>query len=165
MVIRRLTPSDDIDHVSRVYARSWKAAYQGLVPQEYLDSLPENRWSPFLAEDPSQLWLACEGEEIIGASTYGPARDGAMPGWGEIVSIYLLPEFYRRGIGSKLFEASLESLVSMGYSDVYLWVLEDNHPARRFYEKNGFQCNGDALCDTIGGKELREIRYILHLGK
>ena len=84
MVIRRLTPSDDIDHVSRVYARSWKTAYQGIVPQEYLDSLPENRWSPFLAEDPSQLWLACEGEEIIGASTYGPTRDGAMPGWGEI---------------------------------------------------------------------------------
>jgi predicted GNAT superfamily acetyltransferase len=45
MVIRRLTPSDDIDHVSRVYARSWKTAYQGIVPQEYLDSLPENRRS------------------------------------------------------------------------------------------------------------------------
>ena len=48
MVIRRLTPSDDIDHVSRVYARSWKAAYQGIVPQEYLDSsrktLPSCGW-------------------------------------------------------------------------------------------------------------------------
>ena len=126
-----------------------------------MDFLPENRWSPFLAEDSSRLWLAA----IIGASTHGPARDGAMPGWGEIVSIYLLPEFYRQGIGSKLFQASLESLASMGYSDGSLWGLEDNYPARRFYEKNGFQRSGDFLCDTIGGKPLREVRYILHLGE
>lgn len=44
--------------------------------------------------------------------------------------------------------------------EVFLWVLEDNHRARKFYEKFGFLCTGDYIEDSIGEKELREVRYI-----
>lgn len=160
MEIRRFAKGDSIDAVSRVYALSWKTAYRGIVPQEYLDALPENRWSAFLAGELQQLWVVSDGEEIVGASTYCPARDPAYAGWGEIISIYLLPRCCRQGIGSRLLRASMEELFAMGFRDLYLWVLEDNLPARRFYEKNGFQWEGDAQTDTVGGKPLRELRYV-----
>lgn len=46
--IRKLRHSDDLFAVSRVYEESWKAAYKGLLPQEYLDHLPAGKWIPLL---------------------------------------------------------------------------------------------------------------------
>jgi RimJ/RimL family protein N-acetyltransferase len=160
--IRRFRETDDIDDVSRVYAQSWKSAYRGIVPQDYLDSIPENRWSEKLISELSSLWVVSDGDCIIGSSTYASARDDKFAGWGEIISIYLLPSYFHKGIGAKLLWASMDELVAMGYSDFYLWVLEDNHLARRFYEKNGYNINGDVMQYVIGGKLLNEIRYVYH---
>ena len=46
-----------------------------------------------------------------------------------------------------------------GYSKIYLWVLEENHRAREFYEAMGFRANGDSITQNIGGKNCIEIRY------
>jgi ribosomal protein S18 acetylase RimI-like enzyme len=159
MEIRRFSKTDNIDDVSRVYAESWKSAYKGIVPQEYLDGLAENRWSGFISNELTNLWVVSDGEQIVGTSTYAPARDEKFRGWGEIISIYLLPQYSRRGIGTKLLQASMDSLFLKKYNKIYLWVFEDNYPARDFYEKNGFGFNGDVREITLGGKRLNEIRY------
>ena len=36
-VIRPLCAQDDFNEVGDVYAQSWKACYQGLLPQAFLD--------------------------------------------------------------------------------------------------------------------------------
>ena len=51
----------------------------------------------------------------------------------------------------------------MGYEDVFLWVLEENERARRFYENFGFVPTDDFLDDNIGGRDLREVRYIYEI--
>ncbi len=160
MEIRRFLETDNIDDVSHVYAQSWKSAYCGIIPQDYLDSIPENRWSKILVNALSNLWIVSDGKQIIGSSTYAPAGDEEYSGWGEIISIYLLPSYFHLGIGTKLLRASMNELFSMGYDNLYLWVLEDNLSARQFYEKNGFEFNGDTLQSVIGGKLLSEIRYV-----
>lgn len=165
MEIRRFLETDNIDDVSRVYAQSWKSAYSGIVPQDYLDSLPENRWSKILLGELTNLWVVSDGKQIIGSSTYAPARDEKYCGWGEIISIYLLPEYFHQGIGTKLLRASMNELFTLGYSNLYLWVLEDNRSAHQFYEKNGFKFNGDLMQYAIGGKPLNEIRYIYQESK
>lgn len=161
MNIRKYQDSDCLEDISRVYALSWKSAYKGIVPQAYLDALPEGRWAPILARNRSRLLLALDGEKIIGVSTYAPARDITRIGWGEIISLYLLPDYYRQGTGTALLHAAEEALHTLGFADVYLWVLEDNHSARAFYEKNGFRFSGDLLTAEIGGAPLRECRYVL----
>lgn len=158
MEIRTMQPGD-IDHVSRIYALSWKAAFRGIVPQTYLDALPENRWSPILAKSPFASLVLLEEGQYVGTSSFGSARDESMPGWGEIVSIYLLPEYYGQGYGKKLLNAVISALAQKGYEDVYLWVLADNMRARSFYEKNHFQHNGDTKFTDIGGAQLPEMRY------
>ncbi len=160
MEIRRFSKTDSVDDVSRVYAESWKSAYKGIVPQDYLDNIDEKRWSGFLSAELSRLWLASDGERIVGTSTYSPARDKKFGGWGEIISIYLLPQYARRGIGTKLLKASMDSLFLMRYKKIYLWVLEENYTARDFYTKSGFYPNGDTREIVIGGKRLAEIRLI-----
>lgn len=42
---------------------------------------------------------------------------------------------------------------------VFLWVLEENHNARHFYEKCGFVQTERCLYSDIGGRELKEVQY------
>ena len=159
MEIRPIRPHE-IDDVSRIYALSWKAAYQGIVPQDYLDALKEDRWAPYLAKSPFCSLVLMDNGEYIGTSAFGKARDEAMPGWGEIVSIYLRPEYFGLGYGEKLLDAVVNALSDKGYADIYLWVLAENMRARRFYERNQFHHNGDTKTIEIGGAKLPEMRYV-----
>jgi len=55
----------------------------------------------------------------------------------EIVELYVDYFFWNQGIGAKLVEFAKEK------SDVrFLWTLEKNTDAIRFYESHGFQLNG-----------------------
>jgi GNAT superfamily N-acetyltransferase len=60
-----------------------------------------------------------------------------------------------------MLETALDDLKKKGFQNCYLWVLKENHNARRFYEKNGFRCNNDELLYEIMQKQLTDIRYIL----
>lgn len=159
MKIRHLTQEDDLLAVSHIYEESWRAAYRGIVPQAYLDSIPPGQWVPYLQEAGRAVLVLLDGETPVGTASYGPARDVRFSGYGELISIYLLPEYVGRGHGRPLLEAALRALRQQNYKDVVLWVLEENRAARSFYEKAGFRCNGQVLEDTIGGKLLREMAY------
>nr|WP_325294140.1 GNAT family N-acetyltransferase [uncultured Oscillibacter sp.] len=152
MEIRSLRETDSRLEVSRIYEESWKAACRGIVPQAYLDGIPAGRWA--------------EALDRAGWDTLVLAGGSGWPGWpgfGEVVSLYLLPESMGRGYGKVLLEAAVNHLAGQGFRDVLLWVLEENLRARRFYEKAGFVCSGDFMEDEIGGKPLREVLYWRHM--
>ena len=159
MEIRKIVPTDDFDAISRIYALSWKTAYKNIVPQKHLDELPENRWADVLRNSTYDNFVMIKDGKYIGSSGVCPARDDDMDGWGEIMSIYLLPEYFGKGYGKPLFENSIAALQSMGYDKIYVWVLEKNIMARRFYEKCGFSLF-DSKPNSIGGMELVSVRYI-----
>jgi len=160
MEIRYLTPSDDRMAVSRVYEESWKWAYQGIIPQDYLDSIPKGRWAPNVDKPGWETLVCVDNGNIVGTSSFCKSRFEQFPGWGEIISIYLLPDCMGKGYGRALLESAVSKLKKRGYEDIFLWVLEENIRARRFYERFGFLPADDFLCDRIGGKDLREMRYI-----
>ena len=159
MEIRRLRTGDDRAEISRVYEESWKTAYKGIIPQEYLDSIPEGGWASGL-DQPSRhtLLCTCEGR-IVGTASFSKSRFEHLPSSGEIISIYFLPEYTGRGYGKALLNAAINELQQMGFYDIFLWVLEENLPARGFYEKIGFAFSGEFTQTHIGGKLLREMRY------
>lgn len=160
MEIRKLRPEDDRNALSRIYEESWRFAYNGIIPQNYLDSIQKGQWAAS-ADKPNISTLIVTGNgEMIGTSSFCPSRFEDMEGWGEIVSIYLLPDFMEKGYGKRLFEEVLRELEKMGFADIFLWVLEENTKARKFYERQGFVPNGKYLDDNIGGKPLREIMYV-----
>ena len=159
MEIRKLRNGDDLFAVSRVYEESWRAAYGGLLPQEYLDSIPAGKWVPYLEQAGRVSLILLDGDKIVGAAGCGAGRVPEMAGWGEIISIYLLPEYWGKGCGKLLFSAVVEQLEAMGYQDLFLWVLEGNQRARAFYERMGFRPNGTYVDDEIGGMPVREMQY------
>lgn len=160
MEIRRLSPDDDRNALSRVYEESWKHAYRGIIPQDYLDGIPRGQWAASADKPLVSTLVMYENGELIGTSSFCPSRFEDMAGWGEIVSIYLLPGFTGKGYGKQLFGEVLRTLEGMGFRDIFLWVLEENTNARGFYENRGFVPNGKYLDGNIGGKPLREIMYV-----
>ncbi|HBP63824.1 MAG TPA: GNAT family N-acetyltransferase [Desulfosporosinus sp.] len=163
MEIRRAT-LDDVKDISRIYALSWKSAYKGIIPQAYLDELKEDFWvSAFvewIKDSVLTVQLISENGRLVGCVAYGKSRDESLPYWGEIVSIYLLPEYFGKGYGNKLLESALLDLKQSGYQDIYIWVLKENQRARHFYEKKKLQCNNDEYVFEIMGEQLIDVRYI-----
>lgn len=160
MEIRYITNSDDRLAISKIYEESWKYAYKGIIPQEYLNSIPEGRWSKNF-DIPGWKTLVCIVDgKCIGTSSFCKSRFEQFPDCGEIISIYFLPEYMGKGYGKKLLETSILELKKLGFDELFLWVLDDNIKAKNFYEHLGFLQTEEYLDDTIGGKEFREVRFI-----
>ena len=159
MQILKIT-QENASEASHIYANSWKVAYKNIVPQEYLDQLSLERWTPFLRESPFMGFMLKINGEFVGTTSVAPARDKQMIGWGEVISIYVSPEHFGKGYGKILFAHAIDALNEMGLNQIYLWVLEENWQARVFYEHNGFWESGDKMTIKIGGKELVEVRYV-----
>lgn len=163
MEIRPIQTQDDRAAISRIYEESWKHAYRGILPQAYLDSIPTGNWCNSLDAPGRNTLLLLDGSEIVGTASYSASRFEQMYEYGEIVSIYILPEYCAKGYGKALLQAAINGLREIGFRDIFLWVLEENRIARRFYEKFGFQANGGYTEVTLGGKTLREVQYTYHI--
>ncbi|GAA4071837.1 GNAT family N-acetyltransferase [Nonomuraea soli] len=141
--IRPAVPAD-ARAIETVRITSWKSAYQGIVSDEYLDSLEVTAQrvefrAESLADGHSAAFVAVVGGEIRGFSAYGPAREFEGD---EVYAIYLLPGEFSTGMGRALMDATLDDLRARGSRSVGLWVLTDNARARRFYEAAGFTWTG-----------------------
>lgn len=159
MEIRPMTQADDRFAISHIYEESWKFAYKGIIPQSYLDSIPVGRWASYLDEDGRNSLIMIEHDTFIGTASYCKSRFSDFDGFGEIVSIYFLPQYIGKGYGKQMLDAVINELALLGCRDIFLWVLEDNLKARKFYEKAGFVLSDNYLEDNIGGKSLREVSY------
>jgi GNAT superfamily N-acetyltransferase len=78
---------------------------------------------------------------------------------GLIYLLYVLPEYWGRGVGTALMRAAIDELRDLGMRDAALWVLRDNQPARRFYESLGWHRDGRASSQNYGGVELEAWCY------
>ncbi len=160
MIIRYMNASDNRLEISRIYEASWKYAYKNIVPQEYLDAIPEGKWVPVLDTPGWQTLICIDDGKYVGTSSFSKSRFDNYSECGEIISIYLLPEYMGKGYGKKLFETTVAELTRQGFKEIFLWTLEDNDIAKNFYKNRGFRQTEDYLDDNIGGKNLREVRFV-----
>ncbi len=159
MEIRYMTSSDDRTAISKIYEESWRYAYKNIVPQDYLDSIEEGRWVATLDICDWHTLLCIDDGKYVGTSSFSKSRFEQYPDCGEIISIYFLPEYIGKGYGKELLQAAVSELKNQGYNEIFLWVLDDNIIAKKFYEKQGFLPTENYIDDNIGGKELREVMY------
>lgn len=170
VLLRRAT-ADDVSAIATIHVRAWQAAYPGIVPDEFLRSLSIEdrmaRWRTILEEAASTVFVAEAPEGVVGWISVGRSRDrDATPTTGELWAIYVAPGHWRHGAGQALWDGAKAHLAASGCSDVTVWVLEDNHPARRFYERMGFAGEPDQTRPIeIGGARLPEVRLRGSLGR
>lgn len=162
--IRPASP-DEADVLAALHVRTWQEAYAGLMPEDYLRSLnPADRlptWRQILIpESPSTIFVAEFQGELIGFSSGGPSGDeDADLKTGEVYSIYLLREFWDKGIGKELHDTLLTALHERGYEKATLWVLDTNDRTRRWYERQGWKHDGSQKNAEMWGATLAEVRY------
>ena len=159
MEIRYLNANDSLSDISSIYERSWKYAYQGIIPDTYLDSIPEGSWAGGIHKEGMHTLVLTHNGQLAGTASFCQSRLTALSGFGEIVSIYLLPEYIGKGYGKQLLNRCIRELNRLGFTELVLWVLEENQRARIFYEREGFFCTDAYRLDTFGGKELAEVLY------
>lgn len=160
-MIRPASASDGLA-IGKVYCRGWQAAYKGLMPDFFLDALtPENCFAQRSHIAPDRRFVAEADGEVVGTVTYGKPRDVVEDGLAELYSIYVLPEHWGGGHGSKLFRAAADKLKGQGWPGLYLWVLRDNARARLFYEHMGMTITGEDREIEVAGAWLPEVKYQL----
>lgn len=153
----RFSKENEADQIARIYCESWKFGYKGIVPDDYLDSLTIENCKP---KRLANHLVILDGLVCVGICSISQGRDNDLHDYGEICSIYLLPDYFGRGYGKPLFEKAVKELNHMGLSRQYLWVLTENARARKFYEKNGFHVNGETRNITVSDKPLQETKYV-----
>lgn len=158
-MIRKATEQDRMT-LGKIYCLSWREAYKNIVPDEYLNSLTDERCAPPPNKINSKDTLVIEDNgTIVGLARFGEARDKGCENTGELWSIYILPDFWMKGFGQLLFSSVVKELEKSGYIKFYLWVLKNNLRARRFYEKMGMRNTNIEQMINIGGEDIVEIKY------
>lgn len=74
MEIRCINASDDRMSISKMYEESWKYAYNGIIPQDYLKLIPEGQWAEVIDSKGRNTRVALEEECIVGVASYGKSR-------------------------------------------------------------------------------------------
>ena len=137
-----------------------QTAYKGIASDNYLDNL--------LAEREERAERFLKNLKNPDLETYCVILENKMIGFltihkkdGEIWAIYLLEESRSKGYGKEILNFAITELKSIGNKTIVLWVFEENHKARRFYEKNGLRFDGTKRENDRYGKMLIQIRYEL----
>jgi ribosomal-protein-alanine N-acetyltransferase len=112
----------DIPQVLRIERTSFKNPYDISTFLYFWEAEPEG-------------FLVAEMRGRVVGYVMASSRNGE----GEILSISVMPEFRRKGIGRRLMERAIEYLRGKGVDRIGLEVREGNEEAIKFYEKLGFK--------------------------
>lgn len=166
-MIRRAELADG-HRIAQIHIASWKQAYAGLLPNNYLAGLDGElsqrtaQWEDWLTSDSDRrlILVAEEAGELVGFAHAGPTGDRDLSGkdTAEIYAVYLDPRFLGRGWGSRLMIAVQQHLQSAGFSDFAVWVMTGNKGARDFYEHLGWEGDGSEK-DHCMGLPIPAVRY------
>ena len=143
VIIKKMETEEEIRGKAYVVWTCWHDAYPGLVDQKYLDALTLERCEEVAFKWPENIIIAKDNDRVIGFTGCGIRPD--IPDIGEIFSMYVLPEYYGKGVAQQLMAARLDRLSQ--YNEITLWVLKGNNRAIRFYQKCGFVYAGQEMTD------------------
>ena len=163
--------ADDAEAVARVHVRSWQAAYEGLIDQEVLDGLSVTEradgWRRIFAEPlPTSLGtLVAERDgAVVAWASFGSGRDLDGPDDAELYGLYADPDAWSTGAGHALLDAAEQRMIDAGHTRAYLWVLDGNDRADRFYARHGWELDGATKIDQRPQLTLCEHRRVKLLG-
>ncbi|ARG97014.1 GNAT family N-acetyltransferase [Legionella micdadei] len=161
----RAATIQDAHAIAETHIRSWQGMYKEFIPESILNNLSieerTQQWQELILQGVKVLVLEVE-DKVVGFASVCRFRNAhAEDSSGEISAIYLDPHYWRMGLGTKLCTAAISELESQGYKKIFLWVLEGNTQARKFYESLNFKATNTTKLEEFyeGGALLTEILY------
>jgi RimJ/RimL family protein N-acetyltransferase len=136
VAIREARP-DDAETLFAIQKAASLAAFADVYPPDrypYPDEAILGRWRAVVADpDAAALVAERDGEAVGAAAVRADWLDG----------FYVVPELWGAGVAPPFHDAAVERIRAYGSERAHLWVLEANPRARRFYERRGWQLNGE----------------------
>jgi GNAT superfamily N-acetyltransferase len=165
-VIVRTATQEDAAAIAATHVAAWREAYRGIIPDSVLSGLSleqrRSRWEATIARmcPPESVLVALDGGNLVGfAYVCGSADEDPRDGVGELDGLYVAPDRWRLGIGTRLQQRALDALTGCGFQRAGLWVLEANERARRFYEHTGWALADRSRTIQRAGTSIGEVRY------
>ncbi|CBT74270.1 MULTISPECIES: GNAT family N-acetyltransferase [Glutamicibacter] len=164
-IIVRQPAEGDASTLADIQISAWRAAYRGVMTEEYLDAMDSERYAEGWARNianpkPGTSHLVAEsGSQVVGFCILGPATGDSDTAFGQLYAINVHPQWWDKGAGSALFTAAEEKLVALGYDRAFLWVEANNKRAIDFYTKRGWLDDGGTLQDTRFDPPVSERRH------
>ena len=160
----RIAQQEDSLAIAAVHTASWRSSYRGILSDDYLNEKLESErlsvWKRRLEFPKTNQYVAVVKQEshIVGfACAFGGEDEllGTM-----LDNLHVLPSQKCKGIGRKLVR-DIACWCDRDYPNkgLYLWVFEQNLPARRFYDRLGGVVVGEANRSAPDGTTVKKIRY------
>jgi ribosomal protein S18 acetylase RimI-like enzyme len=146
--IRPVTPPD-VPAISALAREIWQATYPGIITQEQIDFMLEQRYGhERLNDDLEDLhkWL---DQAFLSDRRVGFAFSEIYKGEFKLDKLYIHPDVQRQGVGGQLIAHVAARAKKEGYPCVVLAVNKRNDKAINSYKKYGFVVR-EAIVDDIG---------------
>lgn len=136
----RPAKAGDASLVSRILTRSFRA---GCALDHRNNPLLVNAWLRRHSPEQVAVWLEDRSRQVQVAWLQGkPVGVGMVRDTGEVSLCYVLPEFFRRGVGQSLMSALERHLARIGRARVLIY---STLTGQGFYQRLGYRENGQAL--------------------
>jgi GNAT superfamily N-acetyltransferase len=112
-------------------------------------------FTTLLEAEGSWVLLALVDEQPVGHVSFHPARDRSphdsrpfnelpeIPGLAHLWQLFILPQWWGRGVAPFLHDAALAEMVARGFTRTRLYTPAAHLRARRFYERRRWSPVGD----------------------
>jgi ribosomal protein S18 acetylase RimI-like enzyme len=157
MVDATVRPADheDVSGIQRVARRGWHAAYEDVLASETIETKLDEWYDrttirEYVKRDDVGYFVAEADERVLGYATGGPSDEAEDVGF--LGAIYVDPDHWGEGIGSRLLDRVESFLTDSGYDRLRFRVLAENDVGTRFYRSRGYEVVEEA--ETELGEEV-----------
>ncbi len=132
---------DDTSEIQKVLFNTWVASYADFIPMTDMQWYFNNYYSEInfaqLFDDANSVGVvAVVKHHIVG---YARMKINVEKHRCYLESLYVLPEFQGKGIGTELLKLIEAKAQEHSFSQIWLGVMEQNIPSLNWYKKLGFQ--------------------------
>jgi GNAT superfamily N-acetyltransferase len=172
----RVAWADDAPAIAAVQVRAWRASYADVLPREVLESLAVDelaaQWRESMGRPPDarhRVLVALERNLVTGFALTGPAADpDCNPvADGEVTDLTVDPHKRHAGHGSRLMQASVDTLKADRFTRGVTWLAAQDDETRTFLTAAGWAPDGahrtlDLTGD--GSVQVKQVRLHTDLG-
>ena len=147
---------DDVDGIRRVAEAGWEAAYGDILAPETRARCLAEWYSPEAVEravtEPSVGYFVAVDDGVVGYASGDVTRTESV---GRLSSLYVHPDRWGDGVGTRLLDAVETNLADRGASEMRILVLAENAVGVEFYRSRGFE-QVETRRTTLAGESLEE---------
>jgi GNAT superfamily N-acetyltransferase len=167
-VSARLAWPDDAAAIVRVQLDTWRTSLAGLVPAAEIDALDPaqltERWAHTISSPQDarmRVLVALERADLRGFALVHPSYDpdSDQVADGEIGEFVIGSAHQRAGHGSRLLQASIDTLVADRFTRAVWWINAGDDALRAFVTESGWAPDGaHRELATASGATVKQVR-------